>query len=174
MSTEPSTEPTPTPDAPPPVTTTTETPAATVSQTTTTTTTVKPKRPENWRTLIIVGFAILVVWLWIAWWAFGTAWTLGFWLPIAVVEAWALLNAYAEDTISEAIWLFSQRPIVVMMFVYPLALATGMGYFGDVQTVVRAHVVGVLYGHFFMSRDHRTFVTSLTALYEMKPQGGVQ
>lgn len=121
----------------------------------------RPARPDNWRTLLVVGLALTAMLVGAAFWAFGREWGV-FWLVVGLVEAWTLVNRYAEDTISEAIWILSQRPIVVLLFCLPLGIAIGQGYLGDPQTVVRALAIGILYGHFFFSRETKRFTTSLS------------
>lgn len=109
-------------------------------------------RPDNWRTLLLVG---AVMGLGIAITAFaltGPMWGSAC-LALAIYEGWTLINNYREDTISEAIWILAARPMVPLLFGITAGWAAGSGYLGDPTTVGRAFAIGFLYGHFFFQRQ---------------------
>ncbi len=137
----------------------TETP---VKITETTTVQVRPERPDNWRTLLLVG-GIIGIGIAVA--AFVlTGWKWGFFcLAMAAFEAWTLVNQYREDTISEAIWILARRPITVLLFGLAMGIAGGSGYLGDPTVVLRAFSIGLLYGHFFFTPVIETVKTTRTS-----------
>lgn len=109
---------------------------------------VKPERPDNWRTLLLVGAIIGVGIIFTAFILTGWRWGL-FCLFLTAWEGWTLVNRYREDTISEAVWTLAKRPITVLIFGLGFGVPTGTGYFGDPTTVLRAFVIGMIFGHFF-------------------------
>lgn len=127
------------------------------------TTTILPKaeRPENWRTLLlvgaIIGVGIVAAAYLLTGWKWGT-----FCAALALYEAWTLTNQYKEDTISEAIWILARRPITVLLFSVAFGIAAGSGYLGDPKTVLRAWAIGLLFGHFFFTPAGSESITSTT------------
>jgi len=121
-----------------------------VKVTETTTVEAIPERPDNWRTLLLVGAIIAVGIVFAAFVLTGWRWGL-FCLFIAGYEGWTLVNKYKEDTISEAIWLLARRPITVLLFGLVAGIAGGSGYLGEPRVVLRAFAIGLLYGHFFFT-----------------------
>lgn len=134
-----------------------------VKITETTTVEARPQRPDNWRTLLLVGtimaFAIIAA----AFALTGPRWGT-FCLAIALYEGWTLVNAYRDDTISEAIWLLARRPITVLLFGIAMGWGAGSGYLGDPRTVGRAFAIGLLYGHFFFTPGMSTSVKTKKAV----------
>lgn len=111
---------------------------------------VKPERPDNWRTMLVVcaliGAAIVAAAFILTGWRWGT-----FCLFLSAWEGWTLVNKYQDDTISEAIWILAKRPITVLLFGLFFGIGAGTGYLGDTATVLRAFAIGLLYGHFFFT-----------------------
>jgi hypothetical protein len=139
-----------------------------VTVTQTTTLTPAPQaRPDNWRTLYVVGglHGALVCGLlfFSLGWKYGAAA-----FAFLLFEGWTLTNAYKEDTISEAFWIYSQRSVSVMLVCSTVFLTVGMGLWGDIATVMRGVMLGGLLGHFYFSRETREFVTSVSKLFEVK------
>lgn len=121
-----------------------------VKVTETTTVEAVPERPDNWRTLLLVG-GIMAIGIIFAGYAFlGARWGT-FALFLCGWEGWTLLNKYKEDTISEAIWILARRPITVLLFALGFGVPAGAGYFGDMNTICRGFAIGLLYGHFFFT-----------------------
>jgi hypothetical protein len=121
-----------------------------VKVTETTTVEVKPERPDNWRTILLVGAVIATGIIYAAFALTGPRWGM-FCLFLALYEGWTLLNAYKEDTISEAVWILARRPITVLLFGIAFGIAGGSGYLGSPVVVLRAFAIGLLYGHFFFT-----------------------
>lgn len=111
---------------------------------------IKPEKPENWRTLVLIGAFIAVVIVIFAYVVVGVYWGT-FALAVALYEAWTLVNAYKEDTISEAFWYFANRPIIPLLFGVLIGIGIGSGYLGEPKHVARAFAIGLLYGHFFFT-----------------------
>ena len=132
-----------------------------VTITETTSVKVRPTRPDNWRTLLLVGSIIGVAIAVAAFILTGWRWGL-FCLAMAAFEAWTLVNQYKEDTISEAVWILARRPITVLLFGLAMGVAGGSGYLGDPTTVLRAFAIGLLYGHFFFTPVTETAETVKT------------
>ena len=128
------------------------------------TVTATPGPPENWRTLLVVGGVLGSIIVGLSFWVLGWKWGM-LALLFALYEAWTLVNSYREDTLSEAFWVFSQRPVTVMICNLALGVAVGMGWLGDPQTALRCLMLGILAGHFWFSRDSRTFITSASQLF---------
>lgn len=123
-------------------------------------TTVSETTPENLHSLLVVSATLGVVLVFAMFWVLGPWWGLAG-LAYAIYECWTLLNKFKQDSISEATWILSQRPIVVLIFGVSLGIAIGTGYLGDVKTVLRSVMIGLLYGHFFFSREDKPFVAKL-------------
>lgn len=121
----------------------------------------KPERPDNWRTLIVVGGFITVIIVLFAFAVLGRYWGL-FALAAAIFEGWTLINKYKEDTISEAFWFYANRPIVPLLFGILIGIGIGSGYLGEPRVVARAFAIGLLYGHFFFT----PVITVLTSKVE--------
>ncbi len=111
---------------------------------------VKPEKPENWRTLVLVGIFIAAIIVLFAYAVLGVYWG-SFALAVALYEGWTLVNKYKEDTISEAIWFFANRPIVPLLFGILIGIGIGSGYLGEPRHIARAFAIGLLYGHFFFT-----------------------
>lgn len=123
-------------------------------------TTVTETTPENLHSLLVVSATLGVVLVTAMFWVLGPWWGLAG-LAYTIYECWTLLNKFKQDSISEATWILSQRPIVVLIFGVSLGIAIGTGYLGDVKTVLRSVMIGLLYGHFFFSREDKPFVANL-------------
>ncbi len=99
---------------------------------------------------VVVGATIglaLVVFTYVIlgpkWGAVATA----YWL----YEAWALINKYRNDTLSEGIWFLSERPVVPLLF----GLAVGWGITsGFIHGEWLTLAIGILLGHFFFQPKH--------------------
>lgn len=115
-----------------------------------TTISAKPEKPENWRTLVLVGGFITVLIVLFSFAVLGKYWGT-FALAVAIFEGWTLVNKYKEDTISEAFWFFASRPIVPLLFGILIGIGIGSGYMGEPRVVARAFAIGLLYGHFFFT-----------------------
>lgn len=70
---------------------------------------------ENKPTLVFVGILLFVALITIFWSSVPVS-HLVWWLLAAVFEAWTILNHRKADTISEAIWELSARPLVPWIF----------------------------------------------------------
>lgn len=108
------------------------------------------EKPDNWRSLMLVGGLMAVGIIAAAFYLTGPHWGT-FCLFIALYEGWTLVNKYKEDTISEAVWILARRPITVLLFGLAAGIAGGSGYLGDSKVVLRAFAIGLLYGHFFFT-----------------------
>lgn len=106
---------------------------------------------DNWRTKVFVG-SIIAVGIIATAYALTGLWWGTFCLALGLYEGWTLVNKYREDTISETIWEYSKRPMVVVLFGIALGWAAGSGYLGDPRVVGRAFAIGFLYGHFFFQK----------------------
>lgn len=142
-----------------------------VEVTTATVVKVTPPRPENLHTLVVVGAFHSAILVGMSFYVLGPRWGL-LALAFALYESWTLVNSYKEDTLSEAIWIFSQRPVSVMIIVGSYFFALGQGWIGHPECVLRGTMFGTLFGHFYFSRDSRTFVTSVSALFGNGSHGG--
>jgi len=123
---------------------------AAVKVTETTSVEVKPTRPDNWRTLMLVGGIIAAAIIVAAYILTGVHWGT-FYLFIAMYKGWTLINKYKDDTISEAVWILARRPITVLLFGLGMGIAGGSGYLGEPRVVLRSFAIGLLYGHFFFT-----------------------
>jgi hypothetical protein len=116
--------------------------------------TIQPfeKSPMQKIVLGLMGVALVIVAFTLA----GVVWGLFLTLLLGL-EAYALLNDYSDDTISEVLWRLSKRPIVPWLF----GLATGwaitskwiFGYLDVPPTIMKGVwlilAVGFLQGHFW-------------------------
>ncbi len=72
------------------------------------------------------------------------------WLSLVAVllayEAWALVNKYPSDTLSESVWRYSRRPLIPLVFGVALGAGVKSGYIHDPWVLV---ALGLLAGHFF-------------------------
>jgi hypothetical protein len=137
----------------------------TIEVQTATSVTIHPPPIDNWRTLAVVGGFHSILLMWMAWEVFGPGWEFGCSVLVAVFEAWTLANRIKEDSFSEGIWIFSQRPVSVMIVCGCYFYALGQGWMGDPRTMLRGTMFGILLGHFYFSRDNRAFLTSTSALF---------
>lgn len=130
--------------------------------TTATTITAGPsRRPDNWRTLLLVGALIGFVVVAFAYAVLGPQWGT-FCLLLAAYEGWTLVNAYREDTISEAVWFFAKRPLVPHILGLLVGIACASGYLGEPRTALRCYAIGMVGGHFFFSREETPMVVETT------------
>jgi len=92
----------------------------------------------------LIGVALLVV-------AFKIAGLLGGVILAALLayEGWTLVNAFPNDTISEIIWGFSNRPMVPFIFGAAFAWGIESGMLNNVWLIA---AFGFLMGHFFFQR----------------------
>ena len=118
----------------------------------TVTETIGPARPENWITLLVVGGVIAIGIIWTAFVLTGPKWGF-FCMAVAIFEGWTLVNNRKGDTISEALWEYAHRPLIPMLGGVVIGFATGSGYLGDPETVLRALVIGGLASHFWFQGD---------------------
>ena len=117
---------------------------------------VQPDRPENWRTLLLVGGIMAVGIVLAAYVLTGPRWGTAL-LFLASYEAWSLVNSYRDDTISEAIWIYASRPLVPLLFGLGAGVGIGTGYLGDRVDVARGFAIGMCVGHFFwQAQPHQT------------------
>lgn len=68
---------------------------------------------------------------------------------LLVYEGWTLVNSYANDTISEVIWIFAERPMV------PFIFGVGCGWAVTSGFITNPWLLGsimFLMGHFFFQR----------------------
>ena len=119
------------------------------------------ERPENWRTLVLVGSIMGVAITFTAFALVGWRWGL-FCFFLTLWEGWTLTNSYKEDTISEAVWILAKRPITVLIFSIGFAYPAGNGYFGPPRVVLLAFIIGLIYGHFFFTPVLETVKTKRT------------
>lgn len=89
----------------------------------------------------------------------GVMWTLldpiwfAFCAALLALEAWALTNDYAGDTISEVVWALNQRPVVPFAFGLAAACMLSSVVPHTSKGVWIAFLMGGLFGHFFFSRQ---------------------
>jgi len=93
----------------------------------------------------IMGAVLLYVAIQITGWKWGAALSL-----LLLYEGWTLVNNYRDDTLSEAMWRFSKRPMVPWLFGLGTGYAMGAGVVNDVLLGLG---VGFLSGHFFFSKQ---------------------
>jgi len=68
---------------------------------------------------------------------------------LLMLEGWALVNRYRNDTISEVLWGLSDRPIVPWMFGVGTGWTIQSGFVTDPWLIL---VMGFLQGHFWFQR----------------------
>lgn len=92
----------------------------------------------------LIGLALLVVaWNILPWQYFLIA------AGALLYEAWTLINQFPNDTISEILWEFSDRPMVPWIFGVATGWALATGFLSDPYLVC---AVGFLQGHFWFQR----------------------
>lgn len=64
-------------------------------------------------------------------------------------EAWTLVNKYPNDTISDILWILSERPMVPWLFGVGSGWAIGTGYLTNPWLIAGLFF---LQGHFFFQR----------------------
>lgn len=102
-------------------------------------------------TTIIVGGLIGVAIIWLTFSIFP--WRIAAVLSaLLLYEAWTLINAYPEDTLSESLWRLSAWPIVPWMF----GLATGwLVTTGIVANPWALLALGFTQGHFWWQAHYK-------------------
>jgi len=141
-----------------------------VKVTETTSVEVRPERPDNWRTLLLVGAVIAVAIIIAAYALTGPRWGT-FCLVLALYEGWTLINQYREDTISEAVWILARRPLTGLLFGVAVGWGAGSGYLGDPVVVGRAFAIGMVFGHFFWQQFATPVQTTHTESGEVHAKG---
>jgi len=71
-------------------------------------------------------------------------------LALLAYEAWTLINEFPNDTISEIIWTFSERPMVPFIFGAGFAWGIQAGALSNPWLIA---ALGFLCGHFFFQRQ---------------------
>ena len=104
-----------------------------------------PKGPVK----IIVGGVIAAGIIAVFYQILSTGWFL-FGLGLLLVEAWAFFNKYARDTISQVVWVLSERPLVPLIFGAATSWAITSGFIPvTVEGLWIALIIGTMLGHFF-------------------------
>jgi hypothetical protein len=119
-----------------------------VQQKTTVTVTTTVSRPENWRTLAIVGATVGAFCLIAIHWAFDRRHAIIIDIYL-LIEGWTLVNKPANDTLSEGFWFFARHTVFIMICCLIVGVRVGLGIFGDPRTIVRGMMLGGLIVHFF-------------------------
>lgn len=99
-------------------------------------------------TQTVVGGLIGLALIFAAFYLTGPGWG-AFLMGVLLFEGWTLIDDQPGNTISEAIWKFSERPLIPWMFGVTTGIGLATGYLAD------PYVVGALafvQGHFFFSR----------------------
>ena len=94
----------------------------------------------------LIGAALMTVAFCVAGWKAGLALSL-----LLAYEGWTLVNKYKNDTISEIIWEWAERPMVPWIF------GVGCGWALATDFVSDPYLIGAIFflmGHFFFQR-HR-------------------
>lgn len=95
--------------------------------------------------LVALGGALVAFWLLPLEWFILSA-------LLGAYEFWTLVNKESQDTISEAVWEYSKRPVFVGSLCLGLGYMAGSGYMGVPHEIIRALLIGVLAGHFFFTK----------------------
>ena len=94
----------------------------------------------------IIGAVLMIVAFSVAGWKAGIALSL-----VLAYEGWTLVNKYKNDTISEIIWEWAERPMVPWIFGVGCGWALATGFVSD------PYLIGAIFflmGHFFF-QAHR-------------------
>lgn len=102
-------------------------------------------------TTFVVGGSIGIGLIYTAFALWGMRWGLTT-LFYCLYEGWTFFNDFANDTISEIIWVLSKRPLVPAVFGIAVGVGVGLGYFGPWQNALTCIIVGGLLGHFFWQK----------------------
>ena len=92
----------------------------------------------------LIGVALAIVAYNIAGWQIGLLL-----LALLLYEGWTLVNDYPNDTISEILWIFAERPMVPFIFGAGFAWAICSGAVTNPWMIA---ALGFLMGHFFFQR----------------------
>jgi hypothetical protein len=111
------------------------------------------KKPQNLSpTWYVVGGLIGVGLGFVAFKLAGLGWAAAL-IALLVYEGWTLVNKYQNDTISEIIWVFAQRPMVPFIFGAGFVAAIAHGLFPiTLAGMYLTAAFGFLMGHFFFQR----------------------
>lgn len=92
----------------------------------------------------LIGVGLLVVAFKVAGWVGGAILA-----ALLIYEAWTLVNAYPNDTISEIVWELNERPIVP--FIFGAAYAYGIQS-GSLSNPWLIASLGFVLGHLFFPK----------------------
>ncbi len=95
----------------------------------------------------VIGAAMLLFAFTVAGWKAGLGLS-----ALLVYEAWTFINKYKNDTISEIIWEFAERPMV------PWVFGVACGWAVASETVSDPYLIGAIFflmGHFFFQRQRK-------------------
>lgn len=110
--------------------------------------------PGQRRTMLFVGL-VMGAGLVLLFRAILPAWAFYLALGVLAIEGFTIVDRYVGNTISEGIWLLSNRPLVPLLF----GMAVGAGLAVSLFSPPVAFGLGVLYGHFFW--QSQTYYASL-------------